>query len=157
MRLNDAILGTIFLVLAAVVFWQAQTMPRLSGQPFGAGTFPALIAAMMAAGGLWLIAAGLRAHGVPAIAVAPWLRRPGALLRVAAVPGFVIVYALFSRQVGFPLLVPPLLTVFLWITTGRPLVSVSVAVVATAAIWVLFARILMVPLPLGLLVQVIYP
>jgi putative tricarboxylic transport membrane protein len=156
MKLNDALLGAIFLALAAVVAWQAQSMPRLSGQPFGAGTFPTVIATMMAAGGLWLIAAGLRARGVPAVAVAPWLRRPGALLRVAAVPGFVIVYALFSRQIGFPLLVPPLLAAFLWITTGRPLLSVVVAVVATAAIWLLFARLLMVPLPLGVLVRVIY-
>jgi putative tricarboxylic transport membrane protein len=156
MKLNDAILGALFLTLAALVFWQAQSMPRLSGQPFGAGTFPMVVAAMMAAGGLWLVVAGLRARGVPAVAFAPWLRRPGALLRVAAVPGFVIVYALFSRQIGFPLLVPPLLTAFLWITTGRPLLSVVVAVVATAAIWLLFARLLMVPLPLGVLVRVLY-
>jgi len=156
MKLNDAILGALFLVLAAAVAWQAQSMPRLTGQPFGAGTFPTVIAAMLAAGGLWLLGAGLRARGVPAVAVAPWLRRPGALLRVAAVPGFVIVYALFSRQLGFPLLVPPLLAAFLWITTGRPLLSVVVAVLATAAIWVLFARLLMVPLPLGVLVRVLY-
>lgn len=156
MKLNDAILGALFLALAAAVAWQAQSMPRLTGQPFGAGTFPTVIATMLAAGGLWLLAAGLRARGVPAVAVAPWLRRPGALIRVAAVPGFVIVYALFSRQVGFPLLVPPLLAAFLWITTGRPLLSVVVAVLATAAIWLLFARLLMVPLPLGVLVRVLY-
>ena len=156
MKFNDAILGAVFLALAAAVFWQAQSMPRLSGQPYGAGTFPTVIAAMLAAGGVWLTVAGVRARGVPAVAVAPWLRRPGAVVRVLAVPGFVVIYALFSRQVGFPLLVPPLLAAFLWITTGRPLLSVVLAVVATAAIWVLFARVLMVPLPLGVLVRVIY-
>ena len=156
MKLNDAILGTVFLTLAALVFWQAQSMPRLSGQPFGAGTFPTVIAAMMAVGGLWLTVAGLRARGAPAVTVASWLRQPGAIWRVLAVPGFVVIYALFSRQIGFPLLVPPLLAAFLWITTGRPGLSVVVAVLATAAIWLLFARFLMVPLPLGLLVRVLY-
>lgn len=156
MKLNDAVLGAIFLALAASVFWQAQSMPRLSGQPYGAGTFPTVIAAMMAAGGVWLTVAGLRARGVPVVTFAPWLRRPGAIWRVLAVPGFVVIYALFSRQIGFPLLVPPLLAAFLWITTGRPGLSVIVAVIATAAIWLLFARFLMVPLPLGLLMRVIY-
>lgn len=156
MKLNDAILGVFFLALAAAVLWQAQSMPRLSGQPYGAGTFPTIIAAMLAAGGLWLTVAGFRTRGVQAVFIAPWLRLPGAIMRVLAVPGFVIVYALFSRQVGFPLLVPPLLTAFLWLTTGRPLLSALVAVAATLAIWLLFARVLMVPLPLGILVKVLY-
>lgn len=156
MKFNDAVLGALFLALAAAVFWQAQGMPRLSGQPYGAGTFPTVIAAMMAVGGAWLVVTGLRLRGVPAVTFAPWLRRRGALLRVASVPAFVAIYALFSRQIGFALLVPPLLTAFLWITTGRPLLSAVVAVLATAAIWLVFARLLMVPLPLGLLVRVLY-
>lgn len=156
MRLNDAILGAIFLALAVAVFWQAQAMPRLSGQPFGAGTFPMVIAAMMAAGGLGLIVSGMRARGVPALTFAPWLRDPNAILRVLAVPAFVVIYALFSRQIGFPLLVPVLLAAFLWISTRRAILSVLVAIAATALIWILFARVLMVPLPLGLLTRVMY-
>jgi putative tricarboxylic transport membrane protein len=155
-RLNDAILGCVFLVVALLVFWQAQAMPQLANQPFGAGTFPMIIAAMMGSGGLVLIASGARARDGGMVTLAPWLKSRGGLLRVLSVPVFVAIYALLSDFIGFPLLVPPLLASQLWITTRQPLLSVVVALAATGAIWLIFARILLVPLPLGLLTEVIY-
>jgi putative tricarboxylic transport membrane protein len=155
-KLNDAILGSVFLVVALLVFWQARGMPQLANQSFGAGTFPMIIAAMMGTGGLVLIVSGAKTWSGGLVTLAPWLRSRDGLVRVLSVPVVVAIYALFSDFVGFALLVPPLLASQLWITTRRPLLSVLVALAATGVIWLVFARILLVPLPLGLLTEVIY-
>ncbi|RVT81483.1 tripartite tricarboxylate transporter TctB family protein [Rhodobacteraceae bacterium CCMM004] len=156
MKLNDAILGAVFLAVGLLVFWQTRSMPQLSGQSVGAGTFPAVVAAMMVAGGVILIASGLRARSGALVELDPWLKDRAPLIRVLSVPVFVAIYALFSGPIGFPLLVPPLLAAQLWITTRKPVLSIIVALAATAAIWLIFARVLLVPLPLGLLTEVIY-
>jgi hypothetical protein len=75
---------------------------------------------------------------------------------MAAVVGFVLAYIFLSKPIGFPLLVPVLLTLLLLIMKVRPWVSVVVALVVTGALWLLFARVLMVPLPLGLLTEIVY-
>ncbi|WEX10985.1 tripartite tricarboxylate transporter TctB family protein [Chelativorans sp. AA-79] len=157
MKLNDAVFGFFFLALALVVIWQAWSMPQLTGQGFGAGTFPMIVAVIMAGCGISLVISGLRAPAVtPWVVIDPWLRKPGALTRMASVPVLVILYIVLSGRIGFPILVPILLTGMLWLTTKRLLLSIIVAISTSACIWFLFVRILAVPLPLGLLTEVIY-
>lgn len=157
MKLNDALLGGFFLALALVIGGFAMTMPRMSGTAIGAGTFPMIVAVMMAAGGASLLISGLRTwHAVPVAGLPDWLsERPGQM-RAAAAIVFVIVYALLAKSVGFPLLVPPLMIGLLWLTTRRPVVAVVLGLLISAGVWMLFASVLKVPLPLGLLERVIY-
>jgi putative tricarboxylic transport membrane protein len=157
MKLNDALLGGFFFALALAIGASALTMPRMSGTAIGAGTFPLIVAVMMAAGGLSLLVSGLRRWGAGPVAALPdWLsERPGQT-RAAAAIAFVIIYALLGKSLGFPLLVPPLMILLLWLTTRRPLAAVVLGLAISAAVWMLFASVLKVPLPLGLLERVIY-
>jgi len=155
MKFNDAILGAAVLALALAVYLASRGFPTLPGQPYGPGTFPILIAATMAATGVSLVIAGLGAR-TPALVIADRFRNRRALWRMAAVPAFVVAYILLSKPVGFPLVVPPLLGALLIVLGTRPWVAIVIALGTTAAFWVVFARFLLVPLPLGLLTDVIY-
>ena len=83
-------------------------------------------------------------------------RSAGAVRRMAAIPAFVVAYILLAEPLGFPLVVPPLLGGLLVTLGTRPWAAAGIAIVATALFWLLFARVLLVPLPLGLLTDVIY-
>ncbi len=155
MKVSDTILGLAFALVAIAVLIEARTFPTMPSQNIGPGTFPSLIAGVMLVCGAALALSGLR-HRAPALQFADWARRPGALRRMLAVPGFIVLYILLSKPVGFPLLVPVLLSALLMLMSVRPLPAVLLGLAGTAAIWGLFASLLMVPLPLGLLTEVIY-
>ncbi|SFT86091.1 tripartite tricarboxylate transporter TctB family protein [Sedimentitalea nanhaiensis] len=155
MKLNDAVLGTIFVLIALVVLFQARTFPTLPNQPYGPGTFPAIVACIMLLCGGGLILNGVRSRD-PVLVLSGWIRTPGAAGRMTAMVAFVVLYILFSKQIGFPLLVPVLLTALLWVMQVRLSMAVPIALLTTGAIWMLFSKLLMVPLPLGLLTEVIY-
>lgn len=157
MKLNDAILGAFFLALALWVGGTALTMPRMSGTVIGAGTFPLIVAAVMAAGGAGLLLSGLRRlSGEPVAGLQPWLTGRAALMRSGSAILFVAIYALFGKSIGFPLLVPVMMVAMLWLTTGRPFMSLILGCAVSAAVWLLFARVLMVPLPTGILAPLFY-
>ncbi len=157
MKLSDTLLGLVFIALSITILIIASGFPTLNNQAIGAGTFPSIIAFIMLACGVILTLSGLRGFQFKsAIEVAPWLRSPAALARAACVPGFAIAYIFLSKPIGFPLVASVLLAAFLTLTTGRALFSIAIALLTTAAIWILFAQVLRVPLPLGLLTSVVY-
>ena len=159
MRLHDTILGGAFMALAAAVLVAARSFPTLPGQPYGPGTFPTLVGVVMLGAGALLAVAGLRrgfGAGRPLFVPPAELDRPGAALRMAAVPVFVIAYVILSGPLGFPLVAPPLLAGLVWLATRRALLSIVTGLATSAAIWMLFAELLRVPLPLGVLTEVIY-
>ena len=155
MKVSDTILGGVFVIVAILILLEARTFPAMPAQNIGPGTFPSIIAAVMLIGGAALIVSGLRRR-VPALHLEGWMRTPGAARRMLAVPVFVVLYILLSKPIGFPLVVPVLLSALLMVMSVRPLPAVLTAVGGTFVIWLLFASFLMVPLPLGLLTEVIY-
>ncbi len=129
----------------------------MAGTAIGAGTFPLIVAAMMALGGVALTFSGLRTwRAAPVAELSDWLGNRPALTRAGSVVIFVVLYALLGERIGFPLLVPPMMVALLWLTTGRPLASVILGGLISAGVWLLFARVLMVPLPLGLMSRLLY-
>ncbi|MCV0380357.1 tripartite tricarboxylate transporter TctB family protein [Nitratireductor sp.] len=155
MRMNDAVIGGIFVLLSVLILFAVRGFPTLPDQPYGPGTFPTIIASVMMVGGLALIWSGVRSHA-PLLVIADWMRGSATLHRMAWVPGFVVAYIYLSKPIGFPLLVPVLLGAFLTVTTGKPVRAAIIALLGTGALWLLFAYLLRVPLPLGLLTEVIY-
>lgn len=155
MRLNDAITGAIFALIGAIVLFTVRTFPTLPNQIYGPGTFPGIIAVVMLVGGGILFIGGIRSRA-PALVLADWVHTPGAAGRMAAVIAFVVLYIFTSKPIGFPIVVPVLLTALLMVMKVRPLWAVLIALITTAAFWFLFARVLLVPLPLGVLTKVIY-
>ena len=157
MKINDALFGIVFVLVASAILITVQSFPTLPDQPYGPATFPTIIATIMMLGGIALCISGYRerAHQ-PLIRLAAVMKTRDGLVRMACVPVFMILYILLSKPVGFPIVVPILLAAFLVITTRNWLKSVIIAAVTTALLWLFFVDFLMVSLPLGILNKVIY-
>ncbi|MDW5377706.1 tripartite tricarboxylate transporter TctB family protein [Halomonas sp. HP20-15] len=156
MRVNDLLLGVVMALLGVVVIWASRDFSALPRQHYGAGTFPTLIGSLLIALGALMALRGWQYQG----ALITWqgelsARRVTACIAVviAAVGG----YVLLTPVLGFPVVSLAMLTLMIgWLTAGRWVLAASVAVVATALVWLTFSELLHVPLSLGILEKVIY-
>lgn len=62
-----------------------------------------------------------------------------------------LIYVYFSQQIGFLLLAPVILTGLLVLGRVSWLKALTIGIVGSVAIYLVFAKLLLVPLPLGLL------
>lgn len=152
MRINDAVFGAILLLLGIVVLVHVQSFPKIPGQQYGPALFPGVVAAGLAVCGALLIASGLRerAH-VPWLDLAEWMRSGRHLLAFAAIVGGTIAYILWADDLGFLLLAPIVLLVWLLSLQVRVLPALVTSLAVCFAMWYAFYKLLRVPLPWGLL------
>lgn len=167
MRLNDAPLGLVFVVLAAWMAWVTTSFPSFPGQDYGPALFPRIIAAGMAVCGAVLVLRGVRARrqgrpgavaggadgrgAEPWIALEDWARQPRRLISFLLLPGAVLLYILVADWLGFLITAfGILLALFLWFRVRWP-VALGVAAGMTWAVHWFFADMMRVPLPRGLL------
>ena len=157
MKINDAILGAIFLLLGIVVVVHVQAFPKIPGQQVGPALFPGLVSAALAACGALLIISGVRDRAAqPWYETAEWMRSGRHFIAFFTIVGGVAAYVLLANAVGFLIVAPILL--WLWFTVlgvGR-VRALVVAVVATFVIWYAFYKLLRVPLPWGVLTGVAF-
>lgn len=159
MRVNDAVSGAILIVLALLMMNHTRTFPRLHGQEYGPDLFPLLIGAGLVVCGGLLVARGLMERRLsgraePLVALGPWARDPRRLIDFGCFVGGIVLYTLLSEPVGFiPLAFG--LTVLLMLRFGaRAAVALPAAAATTLVIHTMFAKVLLVPLPWGLLLPV---
>ena len=124
----------------------------MPGQKFGPAWFPGLIAAGLAACGLGLIFAGVRAR-TPWIALPQWVRRRRPALAVASVIAGLLFYIFAANALGFHLTGIVLLTAWMLVLGASWRLAVPLAFVATFAIHISFYKLLRIPLPWGLFEQ----
>ena len=150
MRISDAIAGALFLAFGLAIIAAAWQFPSMPGQPYGAATFPVLIGAGFVLVSLVLIAKGvLEWKTLPGFQAAAWGRSPLVLFRMLLTVLLVVLYIAFSERLGF---IPSsflLLVVLFFAMRVRPVLAVSIAIVATLAIQQSFGVALRVPLPRG--------
>lgn len=150
MRLNDALLGAVLIGFAGWVWWLTGFFPRFPGQDYGPNLFPRILAAGIGLCGAALVLRGLQARG-PLITLEDWVRDPARLLSFLLLPGAVLFYIFSSDWLGFiPTAFALLLTLFLWFR-ARPVVALPVAAGMTLLMHWLFAGLMRVPLPRGLM------
>jgi putative tricarboxylic transport membrane protein len=161
MKVNDAVTGLVLFVCAIAIFVYARSFPAIPGQPYGAGAFPTVIA--LGLGGfsallVWRAFDARRRTGArePLVALAEWTRDPRTAGNFLLALVLVLVYVFASETVGFILLSIGILLLMFWRTGVRPLTGVIVAVVMSLVIQVAFADFLRVPLPRGLLDNVLW-
>jgi len=152
MKINDAIFGVFFVLLGLVVLVHVQGFARIPGQQVGPGLFPGMIASGMVVCGLILMVQGYRRRATePWGETAAWMRSGRHLATFTAVVVGVAAYVLLAERVGFLIVAPILMMIWLTVLGVRRAPAAVVAIVATLLIWYAFYKLLRVPLPWGLL------
>lgn len=157
MRVNDAVLGLLVMLVAGVVFALATSFPKQPLQEYGPGFFPMLLSGLLAASGLALLVQGLREQPRRAmLSLSEWWRRPAALGNVLAVPLAIGFYIVASPGLGF---IPCSLLILFALALkfgASATASLLLAAGTTAAMHLVFVKVLGVPLPWGLLERIVY-
>lgn len=150
MRIDDRILGVGLALLALLIIWQAQTIPSVPGTTFGPSLMPTLIGLVMVACGLAVFLGGVRGAGTgPLVDVSVWRGQSRGLLCAAfAILGVVIGIAVMP-SIGFPLFGLLYALPLMLLMGARPVAAVPVAVVVVLCAYLVFKRLLYVPLPAG--------
>lgn len=157
MKLSDALSGALFIILGLFMLWQASQFPAFTGQPYGAELLPSILGAAFLLGGGMLIVRDLArrrlnaGHNGAWIAVIPELQRGSGVAALAAVMAYILGQVWIAPLVGFTLVSVITLTVLFAVLNIRLWVALLLGISASLACWFLFADLLRVPLPRGLL------
>ena len=156
LRANDAVIGAVLVVFALAEMAYTRTFPSLHGQAYGPDLFPLLIGVGLCACGAVLIARGLLARRA-ATTAAPWyeleasLREPAVRINLVLLLLSLVLYILLSESIGFIPMSFAILALLFARLGSTPALSLSLAAATTAVLHLLFSKVLLVPLPSGLL------
>jgi len=155
MRFNDSVFGLILIAFAIAEISYARTFPRLHGQDYGPDLFPIIIGAGLLLFGSILIARGWAQRATqPMVVVGDWAQDRSNVVNVVILLGSIVFYIVFSTWLGFIPTALLIQSVLLARLGSGLLPSVIIATISTMAIHTLFAKVLLVPLPWGLLLPV---
>jgi putative tricarboxylic transport membrane protein len=152
MKLNDAVMGLLLMLLGGSVLFAIRGYPNIPGQPVGPALFPGLIAFGLCAGGVLLVAKGLRSRSEqPWVTFDDWVHSRRHVLALVVLLASVVFYIVAAQALGF-LVTAVLILLALFLVLGvRPLPAIAVAVIATLVVHFAFYKLLRVPLPWGVL------
>ena len=152
MKLNDALLGLVFLALSIAILVTLQAYPKIPGQSIGPGAFPGLIAILLGGCSLALIWRGWRERRAqPLVAFGAWLASPRHLLNFGLTAGALVFYVLASETIGFLICGCAILLALFFSLRVKPRLAVALAVFVPLLIHLIFYKLLRVPLPWGVL------
>ncbi|MCB1714554.1 MAG: tripartite tricarboxylate transporter TctB family protein [Candidatus Competibacteraceae bacterium] len=151
MRFNDAVLGLVLIVFAIAEIAYTTTFPQLPGQDYGSALFPRLIGAGLLLCGIILTVRGWRTRTAGWTDFADWVHDRISRTDVLLIPASLIFYILISDPLGFVPTAFILLLVLLLRYGNRLVLALPLAAVTTLVIHALFAKLLLVPLPWGVL------
>jgi putative tricarboxylic transport membrane protein len=151
MRFNDAVFGVLLIVFAIAEIAYTRTFPTLHGQAYGPDLFPILIGVGFLITGAVLTIRGVAQRvGAPLVEVGDWANRRS-VVNFALVLLALLFYILASDWLGF---IPTSFIIMVVLLSGFGCglaTSLVVAALTTLGIHALFAHVLLVPLPWGLL------
>lgn len=154
MRFSDAIIGIVLLAFGSAVVIYSQGFPGLPGQNYGPAFFPSIIGFALGGCGVLLIVQGiLKRREMALVTLGDWASSPRHRANFVIVILALLFYVLVSKPLGF---IPTslLITTFLMVRFGvRLQPAVLMAAVSTLVIHTAFYKLLLVPLPWGILKQ----
>jgi putative tricarboxylic transport membrane protein len=148
---TDLFLGLGFAIGGAVVVAASQTTPTIPGQAFGPGFFPFLIGCGLIAGGVVMATRAVTDPAVPELAAGPAARGPAHVMTLAFVLIGLVGCIFLLEPVGFIPVTTALTAGFMILLRVSPLVAASLALAGSIVVTLIFSKILLVPLPSGLL------
>ncbi|GHS87504.1 hypothetical protein AGMMS49957_07460 [Synergistales bacterium] len=152
MRFNNIVIGIAAILSGSFIFVYSQSFPSLGDGRPGASLFPMVLSVLLVIVGLVQIPSGVKnvKNKEPLFTRLPEFDLQG-FCNFLVVVMCVMFYIYASDSLGF--LITSFLVVFIMTLTlrARVTVSIAVAVGATLCIYLMFGKMLMVPLPVGLL------
>ena len=148
MRFNDALIGIGIIIFGLVVVVHVQSYPTMRDNMPGPSLFPTVLGVLLMIAGAVQVPRGIKSRA-PLVALLPNFNARG-VCNIAAVVLGVIFYIYASETLGFLLTSFCVIFVLMLILKGKPLPSALVAIGATLCAYMIFNKMLMVPLPRGL-------
>lgn len=155
MRFNNVIPGSLLILFALAVIADASSFPHLHGQSYGPDLFPTLIGIGLAVCGAILIVQGLSQRAQePMVDIGDWAQNRHNIADVVILLGCMVFYILASDTLGFIPTSLLIMTTLLLRFGSSWRESITLAILTTFIIHTLFAKLLLVPLPWGILLPV---
>jgi putative tricarboxylic transport membrane protein len=149
MRVSNTAIGLFLVLFAAVVLWHVQSFPSLDNGYPGPALFPSVLAVLFIFCGIVLIFQGIRQREKLLKFDTGTLTLSGSL-NILLVLATVICYIFFADAIGFLIFSFLVLMILMKWLKVKTLSSLLMSVGVTLVIYILFAKILLVPLPWGL-------
>lgn len=151
MKISDTLVGAGFVGAGALVVAGTLAYPTLDAGHPGPALFPRIIGVLMAGLGAVLAAQGARARDATEVVAWSRLHRSAGFVNALVVLAGALGYLLLSERLGFLLAGTLLVFGLMWRLAVPPLRALLVAIAFTGLVYFLFAKVLRVPLPLGIL------
>jgi putative tricarboxylic transport membrane protein len=164
--LGDLVIGLVAVGFGVAVLLHVRGFPQLQDGAPGPALFPAILGGLFILFGAVLVVRALRhrrQHRRPEEATAEQpteaedvsdtghlpISTGAAWVNALSVLGMVVLYMLLAETLGFALTMTMLLFALAWRLGAGPLPALLSAIATTAFIYVVFVRVLYVPLPVG--------
>ena len=149
MRTSNTVIGVLLIIFACIVLIHVQSFPTLENGYPGPALFPEVLCVLFIGCGIGLVIQGIRRRekvlkfDLGTITLAGWIN-------IVFVLGAVVCYIFLAEYLGFLIFSFVILMILMKWLKVKTLPSLAMSVVVTLAIYMLFAKILLVPLPWGL-------
>ena len=150
MKISDTIFGIILTAFAVFVLAYSQSLPSLPGYAYGSGFFPSFSAVFILGGGILLLIRGIR-DKKPWLVLGEWTKIPRLVANICIIPLSLVFYIFASEWLGFVLTSFLLMSVMIWWLRGKIVSAVVISAVTAILIYVFLAKLMLVPLPTGIL------
>ncbi len=149
MRVSNTAIG-LFLILGSVlVLWHVQSFPSLENGYPGPALFPTVLAVLFIFCGIGLIIQGVRQREKLLKFDTGSLTFSG-FLNIVIVLATIVCYIFFAEYIGFLIFSFLVLLILMKWLKVKTLSSLLMSIGVTLVIYILFAKMLLVPLPWGL-------
>jgi putative tricarboxylic transport membrane protein len=148
-KISDTVVGAGFVAAGAAIVAGTAGFPTLEGGHPGPSLFPRLVGGLMALFGATLALQGFRARDVGEPARWRERLRSAGFVNALFVLGGVLAYIGLADRLGFLVMGALVLFVLMWRLAVGPLKALVVAIAFNTLVYVLFVKLLRVPLPLG--------
>ena len=150
MKLSDAVVGAGFVMAGAAIVAATASYPLLDEGHPGPALFPRIVGVLMAGFGAVLSVYGIRGRDTSDVVVWRQLHRNTGFVNALFVLAGVLAFIVLVEWAGFLLITTLVLAVLMWRLRVRLVGAVPIAALFAVLMYTLFAKLLRVPLPLGL-------
>ena len=149
MRTSNTFIGLLLIIFASAVLIHVQSFPKLNNGYPGPALFPEVLSVLFIFCGVGLVIQGIRRRekvlkfDLGNVTAAGWIN-------IFFVLGTVFCYIFFAEYIGFLIFSFVILMILMKWLKVKILPSLIMSIIVTLSIYILFAKLLLVPLPWGL-------